>query len=177
MVKNLLLAGFGGQGILFAAKQIAACAMEKGYNVTWLPSYGPESRGGTSNCSVIISDEPIGSPIVNKPDYLVVFNAPSFDKFIDKVKPEGTAFIDSTLVSAKTEREDITACYLPASEIASQNSLAGAANVVMLGKIMAVTKLFTREEFLAHMEVSIPASKAALMEQNRKAFDIGYYHE
>lgn len=177
MIKSLLLAGFGGQGILFAAKQIAACGMDKGFNVTWLPSYGPESRGGTSNCSVIISDEPIGSPIVNKPDYLVVFNGPSFDKFIGNVKPYGTVFVDSTLVSRITDRDDLSVYYVPASGIASQNELNGAANVVMLGKIVAVTKLFSRDEFLAHMEKSVPASKAALIAQNAKAFDIGYYYK
>lgn len=177
MTKSLLLAGFGGQGILFAAKQIAACGMEKGKNVTWLPSYGPESRGGTSNCSVIISDDEIGSPIVNKPDYLVVFNIPSFDKFINSVKPYGTVFVDSTLVSRITDRDDLSVYYVPATGMASQNDLEGSANVIMLGKIIAVTKLFTRDEFIAHMAASVPASKAFLIEKNQKAFDIGFYYK
>ena len=120
MTKSLLLAGFGGQGILFAAKQIAALGMDLGKNVTWLPSYGPESRGGTSNCSVIISDEEIGSPIVNRPDCLVVFNLPSFDKFINAVAPGGEVFIDSTLVSRECERDDIKAHYIPATGLAAE---------------------------------------------------------
>ena len=174
MKKSFLLAGFGGQGILFAAKQMAACGMNAGKNVTWLPSYGPESRGGTSNCSVIISDEEIGSPIVNKPDVLVVFNLPSFDKFINAVPAGGVAFVDSTLIDKKTDRTDITVYYVPATGLASDNGLTGSANVIMLGKIMAETKLFDYEEFTEHMAASVPESKAFLREKNKKAFDLGY---
>lgn len=174
MTKSILLAGFGGQGILFAGKQIAACGMAKGKNITWLPSYGPESRGGTCNCSVIISDEEIGSPIVNHPDYLVVFNVPSFVKFEGSVKPYGTIFADSTLVNKISDRDDISVYYVPASGIASKNDLAGFANVVMLGKVVAATKLFTYSEFLDHMLAGIPASKSAMIEKNRRAFDLGY---
>jgi 2-oxoglutarate ferredoxin oxidoreductase subunit gamma len=174
MTKSLLLAGFGGQGILFAGKQIAACGMEKGKNITWLPSYGPESRGGTCNCSVIISDEEIGSPIVNHPDYLVVFNVPSFTKFEKSVKPYGTIFADSTMVNKISDRDDISVYYVPASGIASKNELMGFANVVMLGKIIAVTKLFTYKEFLDHMLGSIPASRAAIIDKNKRAFDLGF---
>ena len=177
MTKSLLLAGFGGQGILFASKQIAACGMERGKNVTWLPSYGPESRGGTSNCSVIISDEEIGSPIVNKPDYLAAFNIPSFDKFINTVKPYGTVFVDSSLVNRITDRDDLSVYYVPASTMAANNNLAGAANVVMLGKIIAVTKLFTYGEFTEHMAASVPASRAAMIEKNKMAFDLGFYYK
>lgn len=176
MTKSLLLAGFGGQGILFAAKQIAALGMDLGKNVTWLPSYGPESRGGTSNCSVIISDEEIGSPIVNRPDCLVVFNLPSFDKFIGAVAPGGEVFVDSTLVSRECERDDIKAYYIPATGLAAENGIEGSANVIMLGKIIAETGLFGRDEFLAHMSAGIPSSRAHLIERNNKAFDIGYYY-
>jgi 2-oxoglutarate ferredoxin oxidoreductase subunit gamma len=174
MTKSLLLAGFGGQGILFAGRQIAACGMIKGMNITWLPSYGPESRGGTCNCSVIISDEEIGSPIVNHPDYLVVFNVPSFIKFEKTVKPYGTIFADSTLVNKISDRDDISVYYVPASGIAVKNDLMGFANVVMLGKIVAVTKLFTYNDFLDYMLSSIPASKSAMIEKNKRAFDLGF---
>lgn len=174
MTKSLLLAGFGGQGILFAGKQIAACGMVKGMNITWLPSYGPESRGGTCNCSVIISDEEIGSPIVNHPDYLVVFNVPSFIKFESTVRPYGTIFADSTLVNKISDRDDISVYYVPASGIAVKNDLMGFANVVMLGKIVAVTKLFTYNDFLNHMLANIPASKSAMIDKNKRAFDLGF---
>lgn len=174
MTKSILLAGFGGQGILFAGKQIASCGMAKGKNITWLPSYGPESRGGTCNCSVILSDEEIGSPIVNHPDYLVVFNVPSFVKFESSVRPYGTVFADSTLVNKISDRDDISVYYVPASGIATKNDLAGFANVVMLGKVVAATKLFTYGEFLDHMLAGIPASKSAMIDKNRRAFDLGY---
>ncbi|MFA6948186.1 MAG: 2-oxoacid:acceptor oxidoreductase family protein [Eubacteriales bacterium] len=175
MTKSFLLAGFGGQGILFAAKQLANCAMTKGYNVSWLPSYGPEMRGGTCNCSVIISDEEIGSPIVTKPDILVVFNIQSFDKFEQSVKPYGTLFADSSLINKISWRDDLGgAYYVPATKLASDNDLAGGANVIMMGKIVAATKLFTREEFIENMVSHIPASKAKLIENNKRAFDLGY---
>ena len=174
MTKSLLLSGFGGQGILFAGKQIAACGMEKGMNITWLPSYGPESRGGTCNCSVIISDEEIGSPIVNHPDYLVVFNLPSFIRFENAVKPYGTVFCDSTMVSKISDRDDISVYYLPATGLAAKNDLMGFANVIMLGKIVSVTKMFTYKDFLDHMLGSIPPSRTAMIEKNRRAFDLGY---
>ena len=174
MTKSILLAGFGGQGILFAAKQLASAAMDTGKQVTWLPSYGPESRGGTSNCSVIISDEEIGSPIVNKPDILVVFNIQAFEKFEPTLKPWGTMFSDSTLINKLSWRDDISAYYVPASGMASDNDLGGFANVIMLGKLVATTKLFDHDTFLSHMIDHIPASKAALIDKNKRAFELGY---
>lgn len=174
MTKSILLAGFGGQGILFAAKQLASAAMAQDKQVSWLPSYGPEMRGGTCNCGVIISDEEIGSPIVDKPDILVVFNIQSFEKFEPAVKPWGTMFSDSSLVSKLSWRDDISAYYIPASGIAADNELDGLANVVMLGKVIATTKLFSRDEFLDQMLGGIPASRATMIEKNRRAFDLGY---
>lgn len=174
MTKSILLAGFGGQGILFAAKQLASAAMDTGKQVTWLPSYGPESRGGTSNCSVIISDEEIGSPIVNKPDILVVFNIQAFEKFEPTVKSWGTMFSDSTLINKLSWRDDISAYYVPASGMAAENDLNGFANVIMLGKLVATTKLFDHDTFLSHMIDHIPASKAALIDKNRRAFELGW---
>ncbi|MDD4774440.1 MAG: 2-oxoacid:acceptor oxidoreductase family protein [Eubacteriales bacterium] len=174
MTKSILLAGFGGQGILFAGKQLASCGMAKGMNITWLPSYGPESRGGTCNCSVILSDEEIGSPLVSRPDYLVAFNVPSFVKFENAVKPFGTIFADSTLVNKISDRDDISVYYVPASGIAAKNDLMGFANVIMLGKIVAVTKLFTHDEFIEHMIAGIPESKSAMIDKNRRAFALGF---
>lgn len=107
MNKEILLAGFGGQGILFAGKVLAYCGLMDKKELSWLPSYGPEMRGGTANCSVCISDEPIASPLVTEPDLMMAMNQPSFEKFINKVKAGGKAFIDSTLVSLKSERKDV----------------------------------------------------------------------
>ena len=178
MTTKILIAGFGGQGVLFAGKAIAKMGMDKDMQVSWLPSYGPEMRGGTANCSVIISDnEEIGSPIVNVPDILFSFNIQSFDKFESTVAPGGILFADSTLISKKSERTDIKAFYVPATELASQNDLKGGANVIMLGKFVAESGLFDKDEFIDHMVASIPASKASLIANNRKAFDIGYNYK
>lgn len=173
MTYSILIAGFGGQGVLFAAKQIAAAGMALGKNVTWLPSYGPESRGGTSNCAVVISDEEIGSPIVTSPDCLICFNIQSFDKFEPKIRKGGVMFADSTLIDKRSSREDITAYYVPASQTASDNNLTGFANVIMLGRFIKETGLFDRESFLEHLLSSIPASRAAMIGKNRDAFTLG----
>ncbi|MDD6799185.1 MAG: 2-oxoacid:acceptor oxidoreductase family protein [Firmicutes bacterium] len=171
---SILLAGFGGQGILFAAKQLAKSAMDTGKNVTWLPSYGPEMRGGTCNCGVVISDDEIGSPIVNRPSVLVAFNIQSFDKFEPAVVKGGSLFADSSLINKKSNRTDIVCRYIPATELASENGLTGMANVIMLGYILRETGIFEYDAFLHHMIDGIPASKAALIEKNTKALAIGY---
>lgn len=178
MTKSILLAGFGGQGILFAGKQLASAGIENDKFVTWLPSYGPESRGGTSNCSVIISDEEIGSPIVNKPDILMVFNLESFEKFEPKLKSGGILFSDSSLVNKISWRDDLNGTYyIPASGLASDNDLTGMANVIMLAKMLSVTKIFEKESFLEHMLGSIPPSKAELIDKNRRAFNLGFSYK
>ena len=120
---NMVLAGFGGQGILFAGKVIAYAGLMDGQEVSWLPSYGPEMRGGTANCSVCLSDEPIGSPQVLNPDVLIAMNLPSYEKFIKAVVPGGKVFIDSSLISGKVEREDVEAFYVPATTLAEENDL------------------------------------------------------
>lgn len=113
MTTETILAGFGGQGILFAGKLLAYLGMNQDKNVSWLPSYGPEMRGGTANCSVCVGDEPIGSPYVTDPDVLIAMNGPSYDKFIDSVKPGGIAIIDSTLVTKECRRKDIRSFCIP----------------------------------------------------------------
>ena len=145
MTYEILLAGFGGQGILFAGKLLAYCALFEGKEISWLPSYGPEMRGGKCNCSVCISDEPIGSPQVLEPDLLVVLNGPSFDAFIPTVKPGGKAFIDCSMVDAKTDRTDIETFYVPATQLADDNNLLKGANIVLLGKLLAETGIFSFE--------------------------------
>ena len=122
---SILLAGFGGQGVLFAGKIMAYSGLIEDQYVSWLPSYGPEMRGGTANCSVCISDEPIGSPLVLNPDVLVAMNLPSYDKFIDKVAPGGIAVVDSSLIAKKSDRTDISCFYVPATEKADSEGLKG----------------------------------------------------
>ena len=174
MTTRIIFAGSGGQGIQFSGKQMAKFGMHADKNVTFLPSYGPEMRGGTSNCTVVISDEEIGSPSVTTPDIAVVMNLPSFDKFEPKVACGGMIFCDSTLIDKKSEREDIKAIYIPVTGIANDNDLSGFANVIMLGQIIKVTGIFDFEEFKNYLIAGIPETKAALIEKNKKALDIGY---
>lgn len=173
-MSKFLLAGFGGQGILFSGKLLAKLGMSLGKEVSWLPSYGPEMRGGTANCSVIIDDEMIGSPLVTKPDILVAFNLPSLDKFEDSVVSGGSVFIDSSLVNKKCSRNDINAYYVPATELASDNNLLGLANVIMIGKLIKETGLFEYEYVENMLTSSVPKSKPHLAELNKKALSIGY---
>lgn len=168
-----VLAGFGGQGILFMGKVLAYAGLVDGKEVSWLPSYGPEMRGGTANCSVTISDEPIGSPLVINPNILVAMNLPSFDKFIDKVNAGGKVFIDSTLIDKKTDRNDIDVYYVPATELAEANNLKGLANIILVGKIFKETGFCTYEALEAGIRKSVPPKKAALIESNLKAIEIG----
>ena len=177
MTKNILIAGFGGQGVLFAGKALAKMAMHQDLHVTWLPSYGPEMRGGAANCSVIISDDEIGSPLVPEPDILIALNIPSYDKFEPNIKPGGVLFADSAMIGRRTERNDVDAYYIPASELASDNGLPGLANVIMLGHLLAKTELFDYDEFLADLISGIPSSRPALIEGNTKALRLGYDFE
>ena len=170
---KILLAGFGGQGILFMGKVIASAGLADGKEVSWLPSYGPEMRGGTANCSVCISDEPIGSPLVVAPEILVVMNQPSLDKFIDKVPAGAKVFIDSTLVSTEGIREDVEVYALPATALAEQKGLKGLANIVLVGKLFSVVPFCAVEALKEGIEHSVPASKAHLIEKNMDAIKVG----
>ena len=142
MNKQILIAGFGGQGILFSGKFLAYEGLIDGKEVSWLPSYGPEMRGGTANCSIIISDTKIGSPIVDTPDVLIAMNAPSFDKYINEIVPGGQVFVDSSLISKKSERTDIEAYYIPATKLASEKNLSGLANMIILGMFIKKSGVF-----------------------------------
>lgn len=177
MTSNILLAGFGGQGILFAGKQLAKMAMDSELQVSWLPSYGPEMRGGAANCSVIISDEEIGSPLVVNPDILIAMNLPSFDKFEPAVVPGGMVIADSTLVPKNSDRTDISVYPIPATAMASDAGLTGMANVIILGYMLKLTGIFEYESFLEHMIAGIPASKASLIDKNKAALEMGYNYK
>ena len=177
MTTTIIFAGSGGQGIQFSGKQMAKTGMYMDKNVTFLPSYGPEMRGGTSNCTVIVSDEEIGSPSVQSPDLLIAMNLPSFEKFEPNVREGGTIIYDSSLIPAKTARTDITAAGIPATAMASDEGLTGMANVIILGYLLKLTGLFEYEAFLAHMIEGIPPAKAALIEKNKKALELGWKYE
>ena len=171
---SILIAGFGGQGTLFAGKVLAIASLYKGLEVSWLPSYGPEMRGGTANCSVIVSDDPIGSPIVSKPDILIALNKPSFEKY-EKLASEGAyVFVDSSLVDSKSERKDISVFYVPATELAAGIGGANLSNIVLVGKALKETGLFSEAEISEVFEKLIPEKKAALRDLNRKALGAGF---
>lgn len=170
---NILLAGFGGQGVLFMGKVLAYAGLIDGKEISWLPSYGPEMRGGTANCSVCISDEPICSPLVTSPNILVAMNLPSFDRFIDAVMPGGTVIVDSTLISKKVERDDVTVYYVPATGLADEKGLKGLANMILAGKLFAATGYGTPELIKKAVEKTVPAKKQHLATKNIEAIEIG----
>ena len=171
---QILIAGFGGQGVLFAGKFLAYKGMLEEKNVSWLPSYGPEMRGGTANCSVILSDMPVGSPIITEPDVLVAMNLPSLQKFVDTVVPGGKIFIDSTLIDAKVERTDVEVFYIPATQLAKDAGFATLSNMVLTGKVMKETGVLSFENNKDTFEAFIPAKKANLIEINCQALQTGY---
>lgn len=169
----ILIAGFGGQGTLFAGKVLASASLFKGLEVSWLPSYGPEMRGGTANCSVMISDSPIGSPIVSHPDILIALNKPSFEKYEKVTNPGGKVFVDASLVDSKSSREDIDVYYVPASQLAREAGGANLSNIVLIGKALKETGLFTEGEIADCLDKIIPERKAALRDLNKKALKAG----
>ena len=170
---NMLIAGFGGQGILFTGKFLAYKGLTEGKEVSWLPSYGPEMRGGTASCSVIISDEPVGSPIVSKPDILVAMNLPSLDKYEDSVVPGGKIFVDSTLIDRKVKRDDVDVYYIPSTKLASDNDMPTLANMIIAGKLLEVTGGFEEEAVNAALGKVISAKRADMLATNLKAMQIG----
>ena len=173
MTTQILIAGFGGQGILFSGKLLAYKALSEGKELSWLPSYGPEMRGGTASCSVTISDEPVGSPIIDHPDVLIVMNLPSLDKYESAVVPGGTIFVDSTLIQRKVQRTDVRAVYIPATRLAQQNGFSTLANMILLGKILSDRGEFTEEGIRAALGKVISARHADMLDVNRKALQIG----
>ena len=173
MTQEIIFAGFGGQGILFAGKVVAYAGMNEGKNVSHLPSYGPEMRGGTANCSVIVSDEPVASPVITDPTSLVVMNGPSLDKFENAVVKGGKIFIDSTLISRDVERDDVEVFKIDATNLANKMGLPKLANIIMVGKLVKETGLFTYDEIKKAVTKMVPPSKPELLENNMKAFDTG----
>ena len=170
---QILIAGFGGQGILFAGKFLAYKGLLEDLQVSWLPSYGPEMRGGTANCNVVLSDEPVGSPIVTEPDVLIVMNLPSLEKYVDTVVPGGQIYVDSTLISAKVERTDVEVFYIPATKMANDAGVPTLANMVMMGCVLKNNPELTFDGTAETMKKLVPAKKANLVELNMKALEAG----
>ena len=171
---QILIAGFGGQGVLFAGKFLAYKGLVQDKQVSWLPSYGPEMRGGTANCSVILSDTPVGSPIITNPDVLVAMNLPSLQKFVDAVVPGGKIIIDSTLIDAKVERSDVEVFYVPATQMAKDAGFATLANMILTGKVLKEIDAVDFSGNKETLESFIPAKKANLIDVNCQALQAGY---
>jgi len=171
---ELIIAGFGGQGILSAGRLLAYAGMLEGKYVSWLPSYGPEMRGGTANCSVVISDEPVGSPILDSVNVLVVMNGPSLEKFEKSVVKGGLIISDSSLVEAKPKRADVDFVGVPATEIASDMGNLTYANIIILGKLLAKTGIISKESFEAALKKVLPSKKHHMIPEEMKALGVGH---
>lgn len=174
MTTQLLIAGFGGQGVLFAGKFIAYKGLQEGRELSWLPSYGPEMRGGTANCSVILSDDPVGSPIVSHPDVLIAMNLPSLDKYEDAVVPGGMIFVDSTLIERKVKRTDVKVFYIPSTALAQSIGAPTLANMIMVGKFIRESGAVEYENLEAALKKIVSARHADLFDINLKAINCGY---
>ena len=174
MTHQILIAGLGGQGVLFAGKFLAYKGMVEDKNISWLPSYGPEMRGGTANCSVVLSDMPVGSPIITTPDVLVAMNLPSLQKFVDAVVPGGKIFIDSTLIETQVERTDVEVFYIPATQMAKDAGFSTLANMILMGKVIKETGAVRFDNNLETLKSFIPAKKEKLIDINCQALQAGY---
>ena len=170
---QILIAGFGGQGILFAGKFLAYKGLMEELQVSWLPSYGPEMRGGTANCNVILSDDPVGSPIITAPDVLIAMNLPSLQKYVNTVVPGGQIYLDSSLINAKVERTDVEVFYIPATQMAKDNSIASLANMIIVGSLLEHNSELSFDGVGAVVAKLVPPKKAALVELNMKALNLG----
>lgn len=173
MTHSFLIAGFGGQGILFAGKFLVNKGMLDGKEVSWLPSYGPAMRGGTANCSVIVSDEPVGSPIVDHPNVLMVMNLPSLDKYEDAVQPGGMIFVDSTLIERKVARSDVQTFYIPATRMAAEGGITTLANMILAGKVMKELGEFDETQVEAALRKVVSAKHPEMYDINLKALHLG----
>ena len=174
MLNQILIAGFCGQGVLFSGKFLAYKGLIEGKQVSWLPSYGPEMRGGTANCSVIVGDEPIGSPIVNAPNTLIAMNLPSLQKYENAVVPGGLILVDSTLIAEKVTRTDVRVCYVPATKLANDSGFSTLANMILMGKLLKESEDMSFDHTEDALKKVIPARKMNLLDVNLKALETGY---
>ena len=174
METSIIIAGFGGQGVLFAGQLLAYAGMESGLHVTWIPSYGPEMRGGTANCTVIISEEPIGAPIVAQPHVVIVLNQPSFDKYEPLVRVGGLLVVNNSLVSAVSIRTDIDCVYIPANQIAETIGTVKMLNMAAVGAMLNRRPILPLAQVKESLQRHLPVSKSHLIEANLAILQQGY---
>lgn len=173
MTTQILIAGFGGQGVLFAGKLLAYKGLVDGKQLSWLPSYGPEMRGGTANCSVILSDDPVGSPIVSHPDVLIAMNLPSLEKYEDTVVPGGMILVESTLIEKKVARDDVKVFYVPATKMAQDMGAPTLANMIMVGKLIRECDAVNDGHIEETLHKVVSARHQDLFDINKKAIQAG----
>jgi len=173
MENKIIIAGFGGQGVQSLGMFIAYASIHAGKEVTFLPSYGPEMRGGTSNCSVVVSDKPVASPIIAFPDMLIAMNKPSLNKFKSRVKSGGTIIVNKSLIEDKVERNDVNVYYIDANKLALEAGNTKTANIVVLGAYTKLSGDFTPEQMKEVIQQKF-AKKPKVIPANLKAFDMGY---
>jgi 2-oxoglutarate ferredoxin oxidoreductase subunit gamma len=174
METSIIISGFGGQGALFAGQLLAYAGMDSGRTVTWFPSYGPEMRGGTAHCTVIISEDIIGAPIVAHPDIVIVFNGPSFVKYEPLVQPGGLLVVNSSIIGETSARSDIDSVYIKANEFAEEFGSAKMMNMATLGAMLARRPIFSLETLEQTLTNHMPSDKAHLLEKNFLVLRQGY---
>ncbi len=171
---SIIISGFGGQGTLFAGQVLAYASMDSGLEVTWIPSYGPEMRGGTAHCTVIVSNEPIGSPLVRNPDIVLALNLPSVDKYEDRMPTGGILIANSSLVPREIQREDITSLLIPVNEIAEKIGLSRLGNMIMVGAMIGINPILPLDTVKKALEEHIPERHKKTLPMNFKAMDTGF---
>lgn len=176
MQQEIIIAGFGGQGVLFAGQVLAYAAMDTGKEVTWIPSYGPEMRGGTANCTVIISDEEIGSPMVKNPPAVIALNLPSLDKYEESVQTDGVLVVNESMIDRKAERDDITVVYVPGNEMAEECGNRRLLNMVMAGALLAAFPVLELDDIKTALKDHLPEKHQKLIPNNFDAIDKGFAH-
>ena len=174
MQKEIIISGFGGQGVLFAGQVIAYAAMGSGLEVTWIPSYGPEMRGGTANCTVVIADHEIGSPLVKNPPLVIALNLPSYDKYEPIMQVGGTLVVNQSMVDRGAKRADINTVFIAANEIAEQIGDKKLTNMVTVGALLAALPEVTIESLAAVLKAHLPARHQHLLPKNCEALRRGY---
>ncbi|MCL2166911.1 MAG: 2-oxoacid:acceptor oxidoreductase family protein [Clostridiales bacterium] len=170
---NILIAGYGGQGILFSGKVIAYAGLIDGKEVSWLPSYGPEMRGGSANCTICLSKDPIASPYIEFPEFFVAMNQLAFNKFASTVEEGGMVVYDSAIINGATERKDMQIFGIDAVTLAEDSGLKGLANMVMTGKLFKELSFCTFDSLEKAVEKCVPAGRTQLIESNLKAIQLG----
>lgn len=173
MQQEFIFAGFGGQGVLLMGQLLAYAALYENKKVSWIPSYGPEMRGGTANCTVIVSDREIGSPVVSRPGCVVAMNLPSLDKFEEKIRPSGLLVMNSSMINREPKRSDITTLVVPATEIANELGNVRVANMVVLGAVVEATQAVTIDSLRETMKKKLPAHRQDLIPLNVEAISRG----